>query len=224
MPSKPIIAIDGEAASGKGTLGRRLAQTLNYAYLDTGALYRGTGLRALKNNLDPSDAQQATKAAEMLMQDIAASANPAEILSDPELKSDEAGKAASLVGPHPDVRRTLFDLQVNFAKNPGNRYKGAILDGRDIGTVICPNADLKLYITANIEIRAERRTKELQFSERSVTYEAVLKDMRDRDKRDAGRTTAPMEPASDAIIIDTSHLEQDDVFEKALELVRSRNL
>jgi len=193
--SKPIIAIDGPAASGKGTLARCIAQELGFAYLDTGVLYRAYALHGA------SKWEQAN-------------------LNDSRLKEDDVAQMASKIAAEPATRQMLMKYQRNFASNPPPPAKGAVLDGRDIGTVICPNADIKLFITAETEIRAQRRLKELLFRGKDTIYEAVLKDMRERDARDQGRQTAPMMPADDALIIDTGHLTANQAFEKAIALIR----
>lgn len=219
--SPTIIAIDGPAASGKGTLAKRLATHLNFALLDTGALYRATALEVLSSGGDPADEPTATQAATYLSRKLTVADNPQDLLGNPKLKEDETGQAASKLAAFPDVRKALLLLQRLFAHNPPANYNGAILDGRDIGTVICPEAPIKFFITAKTETRAERRTKELQSLGKSVTYEAVLKDMRERDTRDAQRSDAPMKPAEDAIIIDTEGLSQDQVFEKTLKIIKA---
>lgn len=211
MKQTPVIAIDGPAASGKGTLARNIAKNLNFAHLDTGALYRAVGFAVLDQNGDPENEQQALTAAQSLK---------SEDCANPRLKDDDVGQAASKVASIAAVRNILLDLQRSFASNPPPPAKGAILDGRDIGTVICPNADIKLFIEAKTEIRAERRLKELQSRGKPATYEAVLKDMRERDTRDQGRQTAPMMPADDALIIDTGHLTAEEAFNKAMALIR----
>jgi cytidylate kinase len=215
--NKPIIAIDGPAASGKGTLARAIAKEMGYAYLDTGALYRSVAKLVLDAGSDPADPAAAENAARTLQEIV----NP-DLLADPAIRTDAVGSAAAKVADKPAVRQALLDLQRNFAKNPGNAYKGAILDGRDIGTVICPAADVKLYVVASTQVRAERRLKELQSKGISTTYEAVLKDMRERDARDAGREAAPMKPADDAITLDSSHLNAAEMLEKALEIIQER--
>lgn len=214
---KAVIAIDGPAASGKGTLARSLAQSLNFAFLDTGALYRAVACAMLSEGKNPDSPEEAAHAAQTLRDEF----SPA-LLEDPALRSDETGRAASKIAAVPAVRQALFDLQRNFAANPGEGFKGAILDGRDIGTVICPNAPLKFFVTASMEVRAERRLKELQSRGIEATYEAVLKDMRERDARDTAREAAPMKPADDAIIIDSSHLSAAEMLEKALGITRER--
>ena len=216
---KPIIAIDGPAASGKGTLARKLAQTLGFALLDTGALYRAVAFEVLEAGANPESADHAANAAQSLKTKIEAAAAPADILGNPALREERTGDAASKVAAIPAVREALFHLQRDFAKNPGDAYKGAILDGRDIGTVICPDADLKLFITASTEVRAQRRLKELQSKDISATYDPVLADMRARDARDSERSSAPLKPADDAVLIDTSDLGADEVFKIVHEKV-----
>ena len=220
--NKNIIAIDGPAASGKGTLARALAEKLNFAYLDTGALYRATAFEVLNAGLSVKDDNDARDGAQILVKKIENAGDPNEILGNATLREDKIGQEASVIAAYPRVREVLNDLQRNFAKNPGKSFSGAILDGRDIGTVICPDAPLKFYITAETEIRAERRLKELQSKGLAVTYEAVLDDMRERDARDAGRNAAPMKPANDAIVIDSSHLDAGKMLEKALGFAKER--
>ena len=217
MSTEKVIAVDGTAASGKGTLAKRLAKELGFAYLDTGKLYRYVGARLLARGIDPQDEAEAIAVAQGLNTTL-----KPEDLQDPALGSDENGQAASKVAALTGVRTALLDYQQNFAKTPPGGASGAILDGRDIGTVICPDADLKLYIDANLEIRAQRRFKELQSKGISVTYDAVLADMLERDKRDSSRATAPMKPADDAIVLDTSTMSADDVFDKVRSAVTDR--
>ncbi|MBX2833333.1 MAG: (d)CMP kinase [Micavibrio sp.] len=212
-----IVAIDGPAASGKGTLARKVADKIGFAYLDTGALYRFVAHTVMQRFGDPSDKNDAIEAAEFCRDFFDPS-----LLDNPDLRLDEAGQAASKVAVVPKVRTALLDLQRNFAVNPGAGFKGAILDGRDIGTVICPDAPVKLFVTASDEVRAERRTKELQSKGISVTKAAVLKDMRERDARDAARDTAPMKPADDAITIDSSDLTPAEMLDKALDIIKER--
>ena len=208
MTSTPfIVAIDGPAASGKGSLARRLAETLGFPHLDTGLLYRKTGIDVLKGGGNPGDEATAIAAAKAL--------NPAG-LDDPALKSDEAGTAASRVSGFPGVRDALYNFQVNFART---HKDGAILDGRDIVTVICPDAPVKLFITASPEVRAQRRLKELESRGIPATYADVLADMIERDRRDTERTTAPLKPAPDAHIIDTSAMDPAAVLEAALTII-----
>jgi cytidylate kinase len=198
-----IIAIDGPAAAGKGTLARRLAAEYSLAYLDSGALYRGTALTLLRESLPES---AAVAAAQKLRP---------ELLTDPELRAEATGRLASKVAAIPAVRAALLDWQRDFAKYPPAGKQGAVLDGRDIGTVVLPDAMVKLFVTASDKARAMRRFKELQEKGEAAIYARVLEDMRERDARDTARSTAPMRPADDALIIDTSALDADQVFRLA---------
>jgi 3-phosphoshikimate 1-carboxyvinyltransferase len=206
---KLVIAVDGPAASGKGTLARRLADHFGLAYLDTGSLYRAVGMRVLYADKDPHDVAAAI-AASRAIQD--------HDLSNPKLRSERIGKAASIISAIPEVREALLDYQRNFAK----RESGAVLDGRDIGTVVCPDADFKLFITASIETRTTRRHKELNEMGVKVDYESVKQDLLERDKRDSERAVAPLKPADDAITLDTSHSTANQVFEHTLEILANR--
>ncbi|WP_286829491.1 MULTISPECIES: (d)CMP kinase [Kordiimonas] len=208
-----IIAIDGPAAAGKGTLARRLAEKFNFAYLDTGALYRAVGLTLLKQGIDPTD----TKAAEAASTDLDLG-----LLDDSDLRAEATGGAASKVAAMPAVRANLLDFQKNFAKRPPEGKTGAVLDGRDIGTVVCPDADLKLFVTASPEVRAERRRLEMEGRGQQADFDAILADVRARDERDMGRKDAPLKPAEDALLLDTSNLDIDAVFLRAVALVQER--
>lgn len=210
-----VIAIDGFAATGKGTLARRLAAALDFAYLDTGLLYRAVGLNVLRAGGDPVDPDAACGAALKL--------DPTTIMAmaeDPALRSHEAGQAASQVAAIPSVREALLKFQQNFAISPPKGQKGVVLDGRDIGTVIAPQARVKIFVTASPEIRAHRRFLELQGRGENVTEAAVLADMQARDARDATRASAPTLPAADAHQLDTSKLTADEAYEAALALVK----
>lgn len=222
MADLPVIAIDGPAASGKGTLARALAKKLGFAYMDTGALYRAAAFELLNAGLSVRDENDAVDAAQILVKKIQNAESPNDILGNPTIREDKIGKQASKIAAYARVRTVLNDLQRDFAENPGKDFKGVILDGRDIGTVICPDAPLKLFVTASIEVRTNRRLKELQSKGLAVTYGAVLEDMRERDTRDAERKTAPMKPADDAVIIDSSDLDAGQMLEKALEITRDR--
>ena len=208
-----IIAIDGPAASGKGTLSRTLAEHLNFAHLDTGAIYRLTSLQLVQQNLELTE-ESAITAAQFIRENLTL-----EMLQNPALRADEIGSLTSRLSAIPEVREILLDTQRNFAQNPPAPYQGAVLDGRDIGTVVCPDAKVKLYVTASTEIRAERRLKELQNRGLSANYDAVLKDMQERDLRDTSRDIAPLKPASDAVILDTSDLTAEQALKQALEIV-----
>ena len=220
--SKPVIAVDGPAASGKGTVARKLAEALNFAYMDTGILYRAVAFEVVDSGFSIKDKRDCIDAAKTLIKKIMNSPNPEKITGNPRLRDDDIGQAASKVAAIPQVRETLNDLQRQFAKKPGTGVNGAILDGRDIGTVICPDANLKLFITAKIETRAKRRLKELQSKGIAATYGTVLDDMRERDSRDAQRKDAPMTRAEDAIIIDNSNLNADETLEMALKTAKER--
>lgn len=213
----PIIAIDGPAASGKGTLSRRIADELNYAHMDTGLLYRAVAFQVVQSGGRPDNKDAAIQAAHRL----AGQKNPS-VLQNQELRGDAMAEAAAKVAAIPEVRKILFDLQRSFALHPGAGYKGAVLDGRDIGTVICPDAPVKIYVTASLETRAERRLKELQSRGIVATYEAVLRDMRQRDERDAARSSAPMKPADDAALLDTTDLNPAEALEQALAIIEDR--
>ncbi|WP_416879267.1 (d)CMP kinase [Litorimonas sp.] len=209
MTERPnTIAIDGTFASGKGTLAKRLAAHYGLDYMDTGKLYRATAKATLDAGGDPDNPADAAKAAKTL-ENVALD----EKLSDPSLKSGPIGAAASKVAVHPEVRAALLDLQRDFAA------KGAVLDGRDIGTVICPNADVKLYVDAKPEIRAERRHKELVGYGEEISFEAVLAQLKERDARDMGRQDAPLKPADDAHYLDSSHLSIEEAFKGACRII-----
>lgn len=204
-----IIAIDGLTAAGKGTLAKRLAAALGFHHLDTGLIYRAVGARMLADGADPNDPARAEQVARAL---------EAADLRREGLRSEASSRAASIVAAIPGVRAALIEFQRRFAR----QAPGAVLDGRDIGTVICPDATVKLFVTASPEIRARRRFDELQARGESATYRAVFRDLQERDARDQARGTAPAKPAEDAIVLDTSVLTADQVFDQAIEIVRSR--
>jgi cytidylate kinase len=205
-----VVAIDGPAASGKGTLARRIAGRFGLAHLDTGALYRATALAVLDAAGDPANPLAAETAARRV--------DP-RLLTDPKLRADAVASAASVVAAIPEVRGALLGLQRDFAAHPPASSRGAVLDGRDIGTVVCPGADVKLFITASTETRAARRVKELREQGAPAIYEDVLQDLNERDARDSGRGEAPLTAAHDAYIIDTTTLDADVVFERVCALV-----
>ena len=198
-----VIAIDGTFSSGKGTLGKKLSAHYGLPYLDTGKLYRATAKTVLDAGGDVENASDGAQAARAVNLDT---------LDDPILKSGPIGAAASKVSVHPEVRAALLAVQRDFAA------KGGILDGRDIGTVICPDATVKLYVTASAEIRAERRHKELTGYGEDITYETVLAQLHERDNRDMNRAAAPLRPADDAHLLDTSGLGIDAAFEAAVKI------
>ncbi|MCB9931590.1 MAG: (d)CMP kinase [Alphaproteobacteria bacterium] len=207
-----IVAIDGPAGAGKGTLGKRLAADLGYAHLDTGLLYRAVGARLLADGVSDPTEQQATAVARALTPDD---------LADPRgLRNERVGAAASKVAAFPGVRDALFAFQRAFATHPPDGAAGAVLDGRDIGTVICPDADLKLYLTASPAARARRRFEELQAAGDRRIYADILKDVEDRDQRDSARATAPLRPAIDAVVIDTTDKDAATVYAIAMDCVR----
>lgn len=210
QPRAFVVAIDGPAASGKGTLARRLADRFGFAHLDTGALYRATALLVLDQAEDPSDSATAEAAARRV---------DMRMLSDPRLRGPAVSAAASIVAAIPAVRSILLGLQRQFAAHPPAPAKGAVLDGRDIGSVVCPSADAKIFLTANPETRARRRLAELRQQGATAIYENVLQDMKERDARDSERPTAPLIAAPDAIVIETTTLDADAVFECACDLV-----
>lgn len=198
-----IIAIDGPAASGKGTLAKRVAEHFGLPCLDTGLLYRAVARDVLARGFRLDDVWAAVAAARGL--------DPASF-DDPALRGAAAGDQASVVAKIPEVRTALLDYQRTFARQPG----GAVLDGRDIGTVVCPDADVKLFVTATPEERARRRFIELQLKGDPVRYEAVLMAIRERDERDMGRSAAPMKAAEDAILLDTTELDIEASFDAAV--------
>ncbi len=204
-----VIAVDGPAASGKGTLARRLAAHYGLPCLDTGLLYRMVARAMLDAGHDIHDAEAATRTVASFDQD----AFPEE-----RLRGREIGEAASVVAAMPAVRAGLLERQRRFASQPG----GAVLDGRDIGTVICPGATAKLFVTATPEVRAARRYKELTGRGEAVTQDAILADIRRRDARDSGRSDAPLRAAEDAVLLDTSALGIDEVLAAAIRIVESR--
>ena len=208
------IAIDGPAASGKGTLARRLARHLNLAHLESGLLYRAVAQRMLAAHLDPKDATAAEAAARQV--------SFAE-LSDPALREEAISTAASVVSAHPAVRAALKALQRDFAAHPPAGAQGVVIDGRDIGTVICPDAGVKIFLEASPEIRAERRVRELRQRGGKAISSRVLQDMKDRDTRDRDRRVSPLKPAEDAFILDTTDLDEDGAFQAALSFIEARN-
>lgn len=212
-----IIAIDGPAVSGKGTLARALADSLGFACLDTGATYRVAARMLLESGGDPADERAAVAAAR-----AAASAMTMSALSDPAIRTEAVSQATSKICVFPGVREALTDWQRRFAADPPGEAAGVVLDGRDIGTVVCPGADFKFYVTASPEIRARRLIQKLQLPADEVTYSAVLADLRERDARDSTRENAPLRAAEGAILLDTSVLSADGVLGVVLGHIRQR--
>ena len=201
----PVIAVDGPAASGKGTIARALATHFGLPHMDTGLLYRAVALNLWRWGGDPGNEFEALRACDHLGFDR----------QDEELRSEPVSKIASMISAYPSVRAALLRRQQEFAA----QEDGAVLDGRDIGTVIAPKADVKLFVTATAQVRAERRLRELQNRGMSAHYEDVLADIRSRDARDSGREVAPLKPASDALLLDTSNLTLEEATALALRLV-----
>lgn len=203
-----IIAVDGPTASGKGTIARALADRFGLPHMDTGLIYRAVGRQVALNGGNPDDPEDA----------LAACAFPDSLLSDPELRSEETGGLASRVSIHPQVRRALYERQRAFATQSG----GAVLDGRDIGTVIAPEAEVKLYVTADLEVRAMRRFLEMRDRDVPAELEDIERDLAERDRRDRNRKDAPLVAADDAILLDTSEMEREDAAFAAIERVEQQ--
>ncbi|WGM48835.1 Cytidylate kinase [Brevundimonas sp. NIBR10] len=204
-----VIAVDGPAASGKGTVAARLARTYELPFLDTGLLYRAVGMGVLDAHGDLDDPNAA--------EGVARALDAAGLSDDARLTTGEAGEAASRIAGYPGVRAALLDLQQAFAHQPG----GAVLDGRDIGTVIAPAAPAKLFVTATPETRATRRWKQLTAKGDDISYEAMLADILKRDERDAGRGAAPMVQADDAVLLDTTDMDIEAAFDAARRIVEA---
>ena len=202
-----IIAVDGPTASGKGTIAKALAAHFGLPHLDTGLLYRAVGYTVMRNGGNPDEEADG----------VAACHFPDELLLDPELRSEATGGLASRVSVHPAVRQALFEHQRDFATQDG----GAVLDGRDIGTVIAPDADVKLFVTATTAERAARRFAEMRDSGREVTLESIVADLEARDARDKGRDSAPLTVAEDAFVLDTTEMHRDEAIAAAIAAVEN---
>ncbi|MDA0362053.1 MAG: d(CMP) kinase [Proteobacteria bacterium] len=198
---KFTVAIDGPAASGKGTISKRIANFFKFSYLDTGMIYRVIGLKTL-TGLEPLDAVAGLNENDFNL---------------PNLRNEEVSKAASMVAKNPAVREALLEYQRHFSRREG----GAVLDGRDIGTVICPAADIKFFVTASEEVRAKRRFKELSLRNNGIVFETVLADLKSRDQEDTDRATSPLRMSADAVLLDTTKLSIDASVETAIEVISS---
>ena len=210
MTKSIVVAVDGPVAAGKGTLGRRLAAHFNFAHLDTGGLYRAVALRLLRNQqaLDEIETMVA-QAGKISLADLA----------DPALRDEEVGEAASVIAPQPELRAALLEYQRAFAANPPDGAAGAVLDGRDIGTVICPDAQVKLFVTASVEARAERRFTELAGRGEDVDLATIQADVAARDARDSARAASPLTAAEDAHLLDTTKMDIEAAFQAAQKIV-----
>ncbi len=203
-----IIAVDGPTASGKGTIAKALAAHFGLPHLDTGLLYRAVGRQVALNGGNPDDP----------VDSLAACTFPEDLISDPELRSEATGGLASRVSVHPAVRQALYERQRAFAAQPG----GAVLDGRDIGTVIAPEAKVKLFVVASVPARAERRFREMQQQGRAVALAEIAADLAARDERDRNRVEAPLVAAPDAVLLDTSDLDRDEAIAAAIAIAEAR--
>ena len=218
-----IITIDGPAAAGKGTLAAALAKRYRLAYFDTGMLYRAVGLEMVLQNQNPQDESAAEKVAESLT-----FAKMMQLSTHPEFRGRIGGEAASKVSALPKVRSALLKMQQDFADNPvfadGTPANGAVYDGRDTGTVVCPHADIKFFVVASPEVRATRRYNEFIAKGIQTTYQQVLDDLIARDKRDSERSTAPLKPAEDAVLLDTSTMDINQEIDAAINIIEQKNL
>ncbi len=210
MPKPVTIALDGPAASGKGTLAQLIAEHYGFACLDTGSLYRGVAYLLLRDGEDPADEAAAEAAARRFS---------LEAIEGADIRTREVGAAASVVAAQPGVRKALLDFQRDFARRPPKGARGAVLDGRDIGTVVCPDAAVKFFVVASPEVRARRRFLELSPTRPGLTEAEVLADLRERDARDAARADAPMVQAADAELLDTTHLTIEAAFAAARRVI-----
>ena len=216
-----IIAIDGPSASGKSTLGRLLARALNLLYVDTGSMYRAVALAVIENSLDPDDVNAVTSLAQRAEIDLEGDPDSLKVFLDGRditnlIRTERVTEVSSIVSAIPGVRRAMVARQREIAK------RGAVLNGRDIGTVVFPNADLKFFLTASPEERAKRRFEECRDTDPSADYDGILSDMIERDRRDSTRTDSPLKIADDAIVIDSNGKSIDEVFAEMIKIVRER--
>lgn len=216
-----IITIDGPAAAGKGTVSRVLAERYHLAYFDTGMIYRAVGLEMVIGGFDLKDEHKAAEIAQNMTFE-----KMMRLSKNPDFRTDVGGQAASKVSAMPTVRSALLKMQQDFALAPvfadGTKANGVIYDGRDTGTVVCPHADIKFFVTASSEVRAMRRFKEFEAKGVETTYQKVLEDMLARDKRDAERASAPMKPADDAVVIDTSQMDAQTEINAVLAVIEKK--
>lgn len=206
-----IVAIDGPAGAGKGTVSQEIARLYNFAYLDTGLVYRAAARKVLQAGVDVRDHENVIAVAKTL--------NMGDMVHIPELRTETMGNEASRIATIPEVREALINMQRNFANHPPLPHLGAVLDGRDIGTVVCPQAPVKIFITASPEVRAERRMKELQGRGISCIYESILLEIKERDDRDMNRPTAPLRPAADAVTLDSSERTPQEMVEMVSAII-----
>lgn len=216
---KIVIAIDGPSASGKGTLAKMIAERLGYAHLDTGTLYRAVGLATLEMEGDPSNIDDVRPAIGIIKRNLTE-----ELLANPAIRRKEVADAASKVSALPEVRKNLLDYQQEFAKNPPGNVGGAVLDGRDTGTVVCPDADVKFFVDADVDERARRRFKDLERFHTDLTQEQVLADLKERDARDRNRPISPAKPAEDAYIIDMTTKTPEEGVEEMISVIMGKIL
>lgn len=210
MTNSLVIALDGPAASGKGTLARLISDHYGFAHLDTGTLYRGVAWVVMNAGGDPRDPETAAEAARLFA---------VEKIRNADIRTKEVGAAASVVAANPAVRAALLDFQRRFALTPPNNAAGAVLDGRDIGTVVCPDAAVKFFVTASPRVRAHRRWLELAPARPEIQESDIYQDLLERDARDAGRSDAPLAAAPDAELLDTTHLSIDAAFAAARRVI-----
>lgn len=208
-----IIAIDGPSSSGKGTIAKKIAAHFNYPCLNTGGLYRALAFLALQNHYDLNKDQERIVGLAKEIIDFD--------LESPQIHNEEIGKAASIIAVNPNIRQAIFDLQRNFAIQGVVERGGAVLEGRDIGTVICPDADYKFFINADAEVRAKRRFEQLKLGNIKADYEVILQQLKARDEQDKNRASSPLKKADDAIVIDTSLLSIEEVFNKMKSIINN---
>ena len=214
---KTVIAVDGPAASGKGTFAKALASRLGYAYLDTGVLYRTIALATLQRGGDPSNLEDVKPSLGIIKYPLAP-----ELLKNEDLRSPEVDESVPLVSGHPEVRSVVRAYQEAFIKNPPANVAGVVLDGRDIGSVVCPDADVKFFVTADAEVRARRRFEQQKSNDPKLTVEMVLKDINMRDQRDGKQVGSGLRATADAYVLDTTKAKPDETLEKGLAIVKAK--